>query len=481
MRSTCRHDTRDAFAHFDSITYNKGASVLKQLAHFVGDEAFQRGVRRYLREFSGKTTRLDDFVAALTASSGLDLAAWSREWLFTAGVNTFAVAPSCDGGQLRALTIAQSASEEQPRLRTHRVQLGLYGIDDSGAVTTLETLPVTVSGAETTVDLPDGLPCPQLVYPNTGDWGYARVLLDAQTAAQLVDHIGAVTDPLQRSMFWQSLWDMARDAALPLQEFLGLALRELDSEADERVVSLVLDRVAQGVVTLKRGLPASNALLDEYVGPLESLLWRRAQSAEDTTTRMLWFDAYLDIVHTEAGLARLPGAAGALALDVRRQWQTQIVLATYGAGDSEAGVEALLAEGQSDYAQRKAMVARAALPEAAVKDRWLTRLHEGDDLTLAQARDVMLYLFPAHQAALTERYAGRVLDALPALTGERNDAYLRAYNRLLPKRCTPVIGERLDAAIGLGEALHPESLRALRVHRQEQQICTRMLERAGAS
>ena len=42
-------NTDVAFSQFDGITYGKGASVLKQLAHFLGEETFRDGVRLYLK------------------------------------------------------------------------------------------------------------------------------------------------------------------------------------------------------------------------------------------------------------------------------------------------------------------------------------------------------------------------------------------------------------------------------------------------
>ena len=74
--------------NFDGITYAKGAAVLKQLVAYVGRENFLAGVRQYFAEHSFGNATLADLLAALEDVSGRDLAAWSREWLETAGVNT---------------------------------------------------------------------------------------------------------------------------------------------------------------------------------------------------------------------------------------------------------------------------------------------------------------------------------------------------------------------------------------------------------
>ena len=49
-------DLEDVEVNFDGITYAKGASVLKQLVHWVGTDAFDEGLRRYFRRHAWGNT-----------------------------------------------------------------------------------------------------------------------------------------------------------------------------------------------------------------------------------------------------------------------------------------------------------------------------------------------------------------------------------------------------------------------------------------
>src|SRR3989441_7924467 len=80
-------DIESVKVNFDGITYAKGASVLRQLVAWVGEDAFCTGIRDYVRRHEYANTSLGDFLAALEKPSGRDLAASSRERLETAGVN----------------------------------------------------------------------------------------------------------------------------------------------------------------------------------------------------------------------------------------------------------------------------------------------------------------------------------------------------------------------------------------------------------
>ncbi|MBZ4296410.1 hypothetical protein LAM22_22190, partial [Mycobacterium tuberculosis] len=55
-------DLEAARQNFDGITYAKGASVLKQLVAFVGEDAFMDACRAYFRRFAFGNTSLDDFL-----------------------------------------------------------------------------------------------------------------------------------------------------------------------------------------------------------------------------------------------------------------------------------------------------------------------------------------------------------------------------------------------------------------------------------
>ena len=63
-------DVQTAEVNFDGITYAKGASVLKQLAAYVGIEQFLAGVREYFTEHAYGNTTLGDLLGALERSSG---------------------------------------------------------------------------------------------------------------------------------------------------------------------------------------------------------------------------------------------------------------------------------------------------------------------------------------------------------------------------------------------------------------------------
>ena len=82
-------DVAQAAASFDAITYPKGASILAQLMHYIGESTFETGMAAYFARHAWGNTTLQDLVDELAAASGRDLDAWRTSWLETAGTDLF--------------------------------------------------------------------------------------------------------------------------------------------------------------------------------------------------------------------------------------------------------------------------------------------------------------------------------------------------------------------------------------------------------
>ncbi|MGH3415449.1 MAG: aminopeptidase N, partial [Actinocrinis sp.] len=211
-------DLEDAKLNFDGITYAKGASVLKQLVAYVGEDAFFEGARRYFKRFAYGNTELTDLLAVLEETSGRDLAAWSRAWLETPQLNVLTI----DGG-----AIVQYADEGRLQTRPHRVAVGTYARRDGRVVriarreldvTEARTALGAAGGADDGATGDDG----EFVLLNDEDLTYAKVRLNADQLAYVRKHLSAFDDPMARSLLWAALWNMTRDGELSGVDFVEI-------------------------------------------------------------------------------------------------------------------------------------------------------------------------------------------------------------------------------------------------------------------
>src|SRR5215203_1191994 len=154
---------------FDGITYAKGASVLKQLAAYVGIEQFLRAMRVYFRRHEYGSTTLADLLGALAEESGRDLSQWSAQWLETAGVNTLRAEFEVDADdRYTSFAILQGPAGPSGVRRDHRLAIGRYDVDGDRLVRT-GRLEIDVSGERTEVPELVGVAQPDLLLINDDD------------------------------------------------------------------------------------------------------------------------------------------------------------------------------------------------------------------------------------------------------------------------------------------------------------------------
>lgn len=68
--------------------YQKGAWALFALHQEIGDKAFKKGIKNYLKKYAFKTVTTDDFLAEVKKVSHFDSDLFSKEWLETTVINT---------------------------------------------------------------------------------------------------------------------------------------------------------------------------------------------------------------------------------------------------------------------------------------------------------------------------------------------------------------------------------------------------------
>jgi len=77
----------DIFQLYDSITYDKGATLIRMMSMFLGAETFQRGVRTYLKELSFSSATQQDLWKYLSeaANKTIDVERIMDGWTRQAG------------------------------------------------------------------------------------------------------------------------------------------------------------------------------------------------------------------------------------------------------------------------------------------------------------------------------------------------------------------------------------------------------------
>jgi aminopeptidase N len=362
-------DTDSVRQNFDGITYHKGASVMRQLAAWVGDDAFRAGVQDYFRRYRWGNATLQNFLECIGRASGRDMASWSRQWLETTGMNVLRPEFEVRDGRYAWLDVVQGAAKpEHPTLRSHRIAVGLYDLHPDGALRLRAAYPVDVDGERTRVGALAGIAAADLVLVNDADLTFAKLRFDERSVHTLLDHLSALEDSLARSLCWAALWDMTRDAELPTRRYVELVTRHAKHEEEPALIERVL---SQALAATDQFSDPSNrnhlrALLQasarEQIDSLPKdavlrLSWTRCLIATSVSPKELDFLAAL--VEERERIEGVP-------LDTDLRWLAVARLATtgrYGVAEISAALEL----DPTDFGRRHAAASLAARPDATAK------------------------------------------------------------------------------------------------------------------
>ena len=414
-------DIEDVQVNFDGITYAKGGSVLKQLVAWVGEDAFFAGVHNYFEKHQWSNAVLADLLEELEDTSGRDLRLWSELWLETAGVNTLIPEIDVDSeGVITHFALHQSAPEDWPTLRPHRLAIGLYNKDAHGVIRLSHRVEIDADGPLTAVPELVGHQRGDIIVINDDDLAYAKIRLDPVSRDYAINNLAAIDDPLARALVWGSMWDSARDAEVPPQHFIDLVLGNIGYETESTTVRTALGQLA--LVARSYVTPERRAGVLTEVG---DALWALVQAAAPgSDSQFQLFKAFCGLVsttqHRDAlkqlrdGTITLPG----LTIDTDLDWELVAGLALCQGAD-QSDIDAALARDNTSNGQQAAARAQSLLPRTEDKAAIFERLTTDSEIPNALVRSLTLGYDVVNDQKALESLVAPYFDMLERVWHER--------------------------------------------------------------
>jgi aminopeptidase N len=420
-----------AKSNYGPIVYNKAPAILKQLNYLVGEQAFRFGLQEVLRTHAFGNIGWEELLAAMERASGQALDRFGEQYILRAGLPMVETILEPRDGEIASLRLVQRPAVQLAgdpggwwpgRVQ---VRLGYSGREDV-------LLPVTFAGDTTVVTEARGLPIPEYIFANDGDFGYGIFLLDERSAESLKARVGMLEDPLLRTLVWGALWDLVGERRLAPEEFLEVGLRGLPDEEDEQLADFLLARLA---TVLDRYLPATDSTgYTSIQRRFEELLVQsmdRPDSSYDLRKASL--DAFLAAARTPEALRILQDLlAEGRSFDGEplRQPSRWAAVQTLLAVDHPAADSIYAAEVRRDTTpdgERRAFVAAAARRSADTKAEYFARYLEDPSLNEEWVTASLAAFNHPRHAPLTLPYLGQALERLQWIQQNRRIFFLSQW------------------------------------------------------
>ena len=402
--------------NFDGITYAKGASALRQLVAWVGEDAFFAGIREYFKKHAWGNTELTDLLVELEAASGRSLQDWTQRWLQTAGVNTLRPVIEIEDGKYKSVVVIQEppvAPEGVDQLlRPHHIGIGLYNRSGS-SIKRDSRIEIDVDGARTEVPELVGMPVADLLLLNDGDYTFVKIRLDEASAKTSATGLRDIEDSVSRALIWGAAWDMTRDAEMSTTDYLNMVLNTDLGSIEIGVAQQLLLQARSAIEQF--GNPANRAANRDALAA--SLIESLAKADPGS-------DHQLAFVKNIAGLARtkdhasliagwLDGSATPAGLEVDTDLRWQLVARLVALGElPETAIDQELERDNTAGGQRQAASARAGIPTAEAKAAAWKAVVENDDLANALLESTVGGFAQPDQRELLVPYVDKYFDAI---------------------------------------------------------------------
>ncbi len=222
-----------------AIVYAKGARLLRMLQNYIGDEAFQAGLKTYFALHAYGNTEGDDLWHELSLASGKDITEFMNTWISQSGYPV----------------LSASQTGDQVKLAQKQFFIGNYAPSDKlwpiPLNSTCSEMPELLESRELTVTRTHTTP---LRY-NVGDTAHFITQYDSALLTRLIDEIKAGNLlPLDRVQLLDEQTLLARGGLLSSAELIPL----LDAYKSETTES-VWDIIAMTIGELKKFVEGDDA------------------------------------------------------------------------------------------------------------------------------------------------------------------------------------------------------------------------------
>lgn len=255
------NDTDQSQSSFDSIVYNKGSSILKQIYYFVGHENFGKGLANYFGKYGWTNTVFNNFVDCLVDSSNnlknsnvfdsgnetktnLDLKSLCSSFLLKIGLTQINSEFTEENGLIKEFKINQKAVLSQHNnLQTLMIDI-LFIYEDHSQK---EFKRVIVEDKDTSYYKSFvGLKAPTAIILNHNDWAYVKWNICDKTfdyVSKNYDKIGQ----LDRCLILHSIYNKAKHGELSPLKFLDAALIFLEQETESFTLQSIINNISASV------------------------------------------------------------------------------------------------------------------------------------------------------------------------------------------------------------------------------------------
>lgn len=222
---------------YGNIIYCKAPVMLEKLVELMGQDAFQQGIREYLKKYAYSNATWEDLIEILDSKTDKDLKLFSNTWVNEKGMPTI----TCNI-QKDSLEIIQSDPYDRNLMWTQNFNVML--VSDSQ----IRHLEVNVVDRITIIPIPKET---KIVLLNSDGRGYGYFELDKSKIEWLSENLFNLSDETTRQSMLMLLHENYCNGKILPNQWIQILMRGLSLELNPLIISSICSYIQEPLITLK--------------------------------------------------------------------------------------------------------------------------------------------------------------------------------------------------------------------------------------
>lgn len=257
---------------FDLISYEKGASIIRMLYNYLGDESFQKGVSKYLEAFKYGNARTKDLWYHLAQASGKPVESVMSDWTRKEGYPYLKVDLDDKSGKITMIQRRFTLLENKSKPCFWNIPVSVSVGKQEGSAKKINVL--LEAKEENSLNLEDTVSNDTPVVINSERTGFFRVLYSEKLFERLVEcvknrSIGA----MDRLTLQDDLFSLSMTGLSPLLSYVELIRTAYLKESNPIVWQCILQHT--GTISSLLAGKASKIQLNAYIQDIFANIYKQ--------------------------------------------------------------------------------------------------------------------------------------------------------------------------------------------------------------
>ncbi|WP_394776607.1 M1 family metallopeptidase [Flavobacterium sp.] len=282
---------KDAGSLYGAIIYNKAPIMMRQLETSMGQEAFQKGIEKYIKKYANENADWNNLVEILDAETPLDMQKWSKVWVNQSGRAIFTDKIEYDAKKnIKKFEINQQAEDKSDNVWPQIFDIGLVYPDQ------VKVINVNITEKNIVIKEAIGLQKPIAVNYNYNGFGYGVFPLDGNT----IESVLSLKDEVARASTYINIYENTLTGNVaPIQAF-NCFIKGIQQEENELVLKIITNQTSS--IYWKFLTEKQQSKVQKQ---LEDVVYARLQANLPSNIKKTLFNLFSSIAYSDSGKAKL--------------------------------------------------------------------------------------------------------------------------------------------------------------------------------